>query len=493
MAMTINTNIHSLFAQRSLNNSQSALQTSLQRLSTGIRINSAKDDAAGLYVVEKMTSDIRGLNQATRNVQDGISLAQTTEGTLGQLTKNLQRLREISVQVANGTLGDAERQNMRVEGIELVSQIQQVTNTQEFAWQRLLDGTLNLNIQAGHDGGSQNQVQITANSAKASALGATTTGVKADYVANTDGAEIGYAQAGTSAVNAVNATMADQTTTITWPGRSETIVTSDASGNKTAYDIVAAINALGTAVSPYSSDGVIATGSNDVAIGNITKAGLSGTEGDGVSFDLYVTPTANTQSISFLIGQDTATTQTNYYAALDTAISTINTANGDSDLSRSSSRILSAGGKGVSLGNFQYTDNAGVKIGSFANTAPAENISLDVDGTTVTFAKGVTATNDMNNLYSAINSTLSSATYTWRTNAGDSTVVLSRQGGGNINITNLADAGGTNASATVSILETGSLLDGGAVPVVITEGGDDDTLATPVNDGARTMSVRNEN
>ncbi len=72
MAMTINTNIHSLFAQRSLNNSQSALQTSLQRLSTGIRINSAKDDAAGLYVVEKMTSDIRGLNQATRNVQDGI-------------------------------------------------------------------------------------------------------------------------------------------------------------------------------------------------------------------------------------------------------------------------------------------------------------------------------------------------------------------------------------------------------------------------------------
>ena len=103
MASTINTNINSLTAQRNLGMSQASLSTSMQRLSSGLRINSAKDDAAGLAISDRMTSQIRGLSQASRNANDGISLSQTAEGALGEVTSNLQRIRELAVQSANST------------------------------------------------------------------------------------------------------------------------------------------------------------------------------------------------------------------------------------------------------------------------------------------------------------------------------------------------------------------------------------------------------
>jgi hypothetical protein len=109
MAQLINTNIPSLNSQRNLNTSQTALSTALQRLSSGLRINSAKDDAAGLGISERMTTQIRGLNQATRNANDGISLAQTGEGALAEMASNLQRIRELAVQSANATNSSSDR------------------------------------------------------------------------------------------------------------------------------------------------------------------------------------------------------------------------------------------------------------------------------------------------------------------------------------------------------------------------------------------------
>ena len=109
MAQVINTNVMSLNAQRNLSTSGSQLATSLQRLSSGLRINSAKDDAAGLAISERMTTQITGLNQAARNANDGISLAQTTEGALQEVTNNLQRIRELAVQSANATNSDSDR------------------------------------------------------------------------------------------------------------------------------------------------------------------------------------------------------------------------------------------------------------------------------------------------------------------------------------------------------------------------------------------------
>ncbi|MDO9449817.1 MAG: flagellin FliC, partial [Rugosibacter sp.] len=115
MPSVINTNISSLNAQRNLTTSQSSLATSLQRLSSGLRINSAKDDAAGLAVTERFTTQIRGLNQAVRNANDGISLSQTGEGALAEMTQNLQRIRELAVQSANATNSDSDRQALNLE------------------------------------------------------------------------------------------------------------------------------------------------------------------------------------------------------------------------------------------------------------------------------------------------------------------------------------------------------------------------------------------
>ncbi|MDK2847429.1 MAG: flagellin, partial [Desulfuromonadales bacterium] len=109
MAITINTNVQSLNTQRSLSKSQASLANSMQRLSSGLRINSAKDDAAGLAISDRMTSQIRGMNQAVRNSNDAISFAQTAEGALGEMTNILQRMRELSVQSANATNSDDDR------------------------------------------------------------------------------------------------------------------------------------------------------------------------------------------------------------------------------------------------------------------------------------------------------------------------------------------------------------------------------------------------
>ena len=115
MALTVNTNIASLNAQRNLTNSQSSLNTSLQRLSSGLRVNSAKDDAAGLAIAERMNAQVRGLTVGIRNAGDGISLAQTAEGALGSVTESLQRMRELAVQSANATNGPTDRASLNAE------------------------------------------------------------------------------------------------------------------------------------------------------------------------------------------------------------------------------------------------------------------------------------------------------------------------------------------------------------------------------------------
>src|SRR6056297_2904558 len=115
MPQVINTNIQSLTAQRNLNQSQSALQTSIERLSSGLRINSARDDAAGLAISERFSTQIRGLNQAVRNANDGISLAQTAEGALAEVSNNLQRIRELAVQARNATNSVSDRRALDAE------------------------------------------------------------------------------------------------------------------------------------------------------------------------------------------------------------------------------------------------------------------------------------------------------------------------------------------------------------------------------------------
>ena len=141
MAMSINTNVVSLNAQRNLGLSGSQLGISMQRLSSGLRVNSAKDDAAGLAIAERMSAQARGLAVAARNANDGISLAQTAEGALGKMGDMLQRMRELAVQASNATNSETDRKALQAEVAQLVSEIDRVAKTSSFNGTKVLDGT----------------------------------------------------------------------------------------------------------------------------------------------------------------------------------------------------------------------------------------------------------------------------------------------------------------------------------------------------------------
>jgi flagellin len=160
MPQIINTNIASLNAQRNLNKSQAANQTSLQRLSSGLRINSAKDDAAGLAISTRFNSQIRGLNVAVRNAGDGISLAQTAEGALGSMNDNLQRVRELAVQSANATNSDVDRDALQAEVEQLLSEVSRTADETDFNGRKLLDGSFNATFQIGANAGQTLDISI---------------------------------------------------------------------------------------------------------------------------------------------------------------------------------------------------------------------------------------------------------------------------------------------------------------------------------------------
>jgi len=176
MALVVNSNIASLNSQRSLNNSTNALSTNFERLSSGKRINSAKDDAAGLQISNRLTAQINGLNQATRNANDGISLAQTAEGALDEYTNALQRMRTLSIQSANGSNSDADRTALDAEFQELSSELTRISDQASFGGENLLDGTYTgKDFQIGADGGQVIRLSIPTDFNATSMLSAATT------------------------------------------------------------------------------------------------------------------------------------------------------------------------------------------------------------------------------------------------------------------------------------------------------------------------------
>lgn len=173
MPSFINTNLASLNAQRNLNQSQGAQQTALQRLSSGLRINSAKDDAAGMAISSRMSSQINGTTQAARNANDGISLAQTAEGDLNQISTNLQRMRDLSVQAANATNSASDRAALNAEVQSLVQEIDRVSSNSSFNGVKLLDGSFTAqNFQVGANATAADSIQLAITGARAAQLGA---------------------------------------------------------------------------------------------------------------------------------------------------------------------------------------------------------------------------------------------------------------------------------------------------------------------------------
>ncbi len=198
MSQVINTNVLSLNAQRNLATSQSALSTALQRLSSGLRINSAKDDAAGLAISDRFTTQIRGLDQAVRNASDGISLSQTAESALGELTNNLQRIREIAVQSANASNSASDRAALDQEVQQRLAEIERIGSQTSFNGQKVLDGTFGTaTFQVGANVGETINVNLSGG-VKSSQIGQIATGTSSVEVTTANLTGTGTIQVGST-------------------------------------------------------------------------------------------------------------------------------------------------------------------------------------------------------------------------------------------------------------------------------------------------------
>ena len=252
MAMTITTNISALNAQRNVSKSQAGLQKSLERLSSGLRINSAKDDAAGLAIANRFTSQIRGLDQAVRNANDGISLAQTAEGALQESGTILQRIRELAVQSSSDGSTDADRASMQVEVGQLISELDRIADTTSFNGKVLLDGSFGTgNFQVGANAGQT--VSMSMSSAKTNSLGATGGTATGDYTMAKETSTTGsLVTSGDMATLSAGELSINGTEIRAAKSGDDTVSTSDNAGSSIA--IAAAINASSdkTGVSAYA-------------------------------------------------------------------------------------------------------------------------------------------------------------------------------------------------------------------------------------------------
>ena len=189
MALTVNTNVASMNAQRNLTNSQSSLNVSLQRLSSGLRVNSAKDDAAGLAIAERMNAQVRGLTVGIRNAGDGISLAQTAEGALGSVTEAFQRMRELAVQSSNATNGTSDRASLQAEFAQLGTEVGRILSGTEFNGIAILAGGAGAqDFQVGPNNTANDRITVTTTDMSADAGVTAATGTDVTTSANAQAA-----------------------------------------------------------------------------------------------------------------------------------------------------------------------------------------------------------------------------------------------------------------------------------------------------------------
>ena len=272
MPQTINTNVASLNAQRNLNSSQSDANTALQRLSSGLRINSAKDDAAGLAISNRLTAQINGINQAVRNASDGISVAQVAEGALNETGNILQRVRELAVQSANASNSADDRAALQAEVTQLVAEVDRIANNTAFGTNKLLDGTFTAqSFQVGANVGETITVGI--NSAQSDDLGFSTSD---------------FALFNSALVGAVGGTSAVVNEDLTFDVGGTTTVVGVTAGDE-ASEIAAAVNANVAGVTASASTGVSIAVQDGTALTDETatiKLTVAGTEYTFAGLDL---------------------------------------------------------------------------------------------------------------------------------------------------------------------------------------------------------------
>lgn len=379
MAQVINTNLASLAVQRNLNANSGAAQTAMERLSTGLRINSARDDAAGLSISSRMTSQINGLNVAARNAADGISLTQTAEGGLGEVAANLQRMRDLAVQSSNATNTQADRDALQLEFDALRSEINRISETANFNGDNLLDGTFTSGVfQVGADAGQTVTIASIANVAAAS-LGTATTATVSAATSGITNAGLAQVAAGGITINTVSIGQLDAA----------------ASVNERVGEFVSAVNAISgqtnvSATHDTANGQIVLTGTQNIVIAGAGALAANVGHVAGTTATSSTTGLTNTNVSGFAAAQTAIT-------LIDDALATVNSARSSmgavqsrfesvvSNLQQSSenaqasrSRILDAdfAAETAAMTKAQILQQAGISVLSQANAAPQNVLAL---------------------------------------------------------------------------------------------------------------------
>jgi flagellin len=383
MALTINTNVASLNAQRNLTKSQGELATAMQRLSSGLRINSAKDDAAGLAISDRMTSQIRGLNQAARNANDGISMAQTAEGALQETTNILQRMRELAIQSANDTNSASDRESLQAEVNQLQQEMTRIASSTSFNNRNVLDGTLN-NAQFQVGANANETITFSIPSAKSEDLGINSL--------KSTATPAGSVPATTQSIFALTASAAGPTTAAGNNINAQTItLTNDVTTTTANLTVLADMSAgaIAALVTPAvtASTGWTATATTTATLGTLQNAG-------DVSFTLAGSVGSTTINTTIAATTD--------LSALNTAINNASTLTGiTSTISGNVITLTDASGADIKLDDFLNTGTGTVSVSGTNLTSGAATDSITIGGT-VTFTgpgnTGVTTTGTGANL-----------------------------------------------------------------------------------------------
>lgn len=478
MALTINTNVASLNAQRNLGKSQNALSRSMERLSSGLRINSAKDDAAGLAISDRMTSQIRGLNQAARNANDGISMAQTAEGALSESTNILQRMRELAIQSANDTNSSSDRASLQAEVNQLQQEMTRIAETTTFNERNILDGSLSdAQFQVGAS--ANETISFSISSAKAAALGdnalktSNPVGIEA---ATTRGAD-------TTTGNNVGT---QELTIVGQRGTEVVKVESDYTANRVAELVNIASQTTGV-----SADARTSLTISHLAVDGTVSFELQGINNLPIPISASITTTdlgplvkaINTQlgstGISASLSSDKESITLTQSGGYDVKISGYSHSAPDGELQ--SLRVTGSEGVGTNL--VESANTEAPASFTLSNLSDVGSVTLDVIGTTGTSA-GVSATitdvNDLSDMISAINAVTAAtgvtAEFTDPSGKDKSSITLTDIAAGTaLSVANLDTTAATTtidvASGDAATLSVAQISEGGTAVVAITAAG----------------------
>lgn len=364
MAAFINTNIASLNAQRNLNSSQAGLTTALQRLSSGMRINSAKDDAAGLAIAARMTSQINGLDQASRNANDGISLSQTAEGSLSTVTDALQRIRTLALQSANSTNSASDRASLNAEVQSQLAEISRVASTTQFNGLNLLDGSFT---------SSQFQVGANANQTISVSINGATTSLLGSY-GGTSGAVSATAWDTTTNNISINGTQIGASVATTAAG----VSASSAMAKATAVNASSSVTGVTASASSTVVSSTAPIAGQSLASGDLTINGISVGAVAGGS-------TALQQASNMVTAINAVTNQTGVTASS-------NAATGVLTLTAADGRDIAISSSTPSAQTATRLQNAGLRVGGTGGSAQSDILTLSATvavGTSMTM-NGVT-------------------------------------------------------------------------------------------------------